>query len=29
VGFLYTHFTYVNNEKKYHKIMDREKRNTN
>jgi cation transporter-like permease len=28
-GFLYTHFTYVTNEKKYHKIIDKEKRNAN
>jgi polyferredoxin len=29
VGFLYTHFTYVTNEKKYHNIIKREKKNAN
>ena len=28
-GFFYTHFTYIGNEKKYHKIIDREKGNAN
>ncbi len=27
VGFFSTHFTYVNNEKKYHSIMERERKN--
>jgi hypothetical protein len=26
IGFFSTHFTYVNNEKKYHTIMERERR---
>jgi|SRR6185312_9523890 len=29
VGIFYTHFTYSSNEKKYHKIMEREKGNAN
>lgn len=28
-GILYTHFTYIGNEKKYHKIIEREKGNAN
>lgn len=29
IGFLYTHFNYVINEKKYHKIIEREKEGLN
>lgn len=29
IGISYTHFTYSTNEKKYHKIMEREKGNAN
>lgn len=29
IGFFYTHFNYVINEKKYHKIIEREKEKLN